>query len=140
MNSCFPFRLFSGTDEIVHKETVCDPLLTAPNAVVPISRKSFYATNFMPRVEGNNRYLDAALQRPTSNIVYRNADGVMRVVRENLQGANGLTLHPNNKQLYLVESTRFVYLTTLHVTTVGTDDAIACKSNAFTLSAVKWLF
>ncbi|KAI9175754.1 hypothetical protein H9P43_006118 [Blastocladiella emersonii ATCC 22665] len=96
----------TGTDELIHFETVCDPLIYNPNDIAMVSRRSFYVTNFLSKdADAKQAQREAMFRSATSNIVFRGEDGKVTVVREGLAGANGIALSPNKQQLYLAEST-----------------------------------
>ncbi|KAJ3361081.1 hypothetical protein GGF32_007768 [Allomyces javanicus] len=96
-----------GTNELLYGETVCDPLIRSPDAIIPLTRNSFYITNYLsigPNVTKMDIVLDMALARPTSDLVFRTEDGQIKMVRNGIKGANGLALTADKDQLWMTES------------------------------------
>jgi len=95
------FEHQTGTKEIIHTETVCDPLIKHPNSIALVSAKSFYVTNYL-RSEGQAyQAFEIFTRRKWSNVAFRNEDGKVSVAIDGLAGANGIVLSPTRDQIYV---------------------------------------
>ncbi|ORZ36648.1 hypothetical protein BCR44DRAFT_1432324 [Catenaria anguillulae PL171] len=95
-----------GTDELIHKETVCDPLIYNPNDVALVSPRSFYVTNMVTKDSTpNDVKKQLLLAQPTGTLVFRDGTaGQVRKVRDGLHAANGVSVAPNGRQLLVSET------------------------------------
>jgi hypothetical protein len=69
------FDYIPGSDEIVHYETATSDLLYSINDVIPIGRRSFYATNDSKYVKGIMFYIEKMFAMAWSHVVYRDSKG-----------------------------------------------------------------
>ncbi|KAI9145920.1 hypothetical protein BKA69DRAFT_1024378, partial [Paraphysoderma sedebokerense] len=102
----FDHRL--GTTELIHFETVCHPLIKTPNDVALASRKSFYVTNYLASDSYLWQRFEAFTMRRWNNVVYRDENGDVKVAADEIAGANGVILSPNEQYVYVASSFRGV--------------------------------
>lgn len=87
------FSYKHGEAHMIHVETLKSPLLTAPNNVVALSKRAFYATNDVPFEKGILRQMAIFLQFPISYVVHHNGHGQFSVVAKHVKYANGIAKH-----------------------------------------------
>lgn len=69
------FDYIPGSDEIVHYETATSDLLYSINDVIPVGRRSFYATNDSKFSKGIMFYIEKLFAMSWSYVVYRDSKG-----------------------------------------------------------------
>ena len=87
-------------DRLVHRESIKGPLMTSPNDVLPVGKRSFYVTNDHGQVAGFKRTLEEYLQLPWSYVLYYDGHRFQKVA-EALAYANGINISRDNKTLYV---------------------------------------
>ncbi|RKP10868.1 hypothetical protein THASP1DRAFT_27353 [Thamnocephalis sphaerospora] len=88
--------------ELRHLETVRDPLITTPNNVAPLSRRSFYVSNDHMFPRGPMRVIEELSTIPLSNVAFRDEQGNMHIAASNVPYANGLATYANDTLLMVV--------------------------------------
>lgn len=84
-------------------ETLRDPLLVAPNAIVAFGPRSFYLANDKGAGSWLGRISELVLRRGRSTVVLHDETG-MRVVADHLKSASGVALSPDGTRLYVAET------------------------------------
>jgi arylesterase / paraoxonase len=89
-------------DGMTHRETLQDPLMITPNAVIPTSANSFYVSND----HGPNNFwrnFDDYLALPRANVLYY--DGMhFKVAAADIALANGVNLSADGKRLFVAST------------------------------------
>lgn len=88
--------------DLVHAETVSDPLMHSPNDVVPVGPRQFYVTNDSPPYEGLKAELEKNLLVPNTDALYFDGGKMVRVV-DNLNSANGINISADGAAVYISE-------------------------------------
>jgi len=91
-------------DGLTHRETVSDPDLLSPNDIVAVGRMSFYATNDHRHRGGVMRLLEDYLKLPLASVVYYDG-GNFTWAAEGFRYANGISVSPDGRELYVAETT-----------------------------------
>jgi|HubBroStandDraft_1064217.scaffolds.fasta_scaffold00022_7 arylesterase/paraoxonase len=89
-------------DAITHLQTLSDPLVITPNAVIPTGPESFYVSND----HGPNGFLrnfDDFLALPRANVIYYDGKH-FQVAVSGIALANGVNLSADGKQFYLAST------------------------------------
>lgn len=88
------FKHVIGTSKLEHYETVQDQfLLNNPSDVVPITERTFYATNdFKANGSGLIRKYEKFTRRPSGHVVYYDGKK-LRIVAKDIVYANGIIKH-----------------------------------------------
>ena len=95
-----------GSNDLIHRETIKDSLLSSPNSIILISKNSFYATNDLKNKHGITRDFEMYLSLKTAHIVFYNGkQNKMKIVAENLQYANGISTNYDASLIYVAELT-----------------------------------
>lgn len=98
----------SPTGRFVHVETVRDPLLTSPNAIVAVGPRQFYVANDKGASNFIGRLRESVMRAGLSTLVFHDGastDGAStRVVAEGLKSAVGLGLSPDGLRLHAAET------------------------------------
>jgi arylesterase/paraoxonase len=87
-------------DRLVHRESIKGPLMTSPNDVIPVGKRSFYVTNDHGQVAGFKRTLEEYLQLPWAYVLYYNGDRFQKAAGD-LVYANGINISRDNKTVYV---------------------------------------
>jgi arylesterase/paraoxonase len=85
------------------RQSVRDPLLVHPNAIVAVGARQFYVANDTTRPEDGSPIVDALLRRGNSDLVYFDG-GQSRVVASGLRFAAGMAISPDGQWLYVGEA------------------------------------
>jgi hypothetical protein len=93
-----------GTTVIEHVETVQNPLIYSPNAILALDKTRFYLVNSHRFTDGVLHSLESILPLPLSNVVYRDSKGKLSIVADGLRNANGIAMTPDNV-VYVSEGT-----------------------------------
>jgi len=86
-----------------HLETVRDPLLVSPNALVAVGPRQFYVANDRGADNAFDRFREAGLRSGMSTLVFHDGAST-RVVAAGLKSAVGLGLAPDGLRLYAAET------------------------------------
>ncbi|KAJ2080665.1 hypothetical protein H4R24_002902 [Coemansia sp. RSA 988] len=97
------FSHVSGSDHMVHIETVKSELLWSANNIVAMSHTEFYATNDMRFRRGIMREVSNNLRIADGHVVYRNHSGHFSVAASNIRYPNGIARHQD--QIYVASCT-----------------------------------
>jgi arylesterase/paraoxonase len=93
----------SATGRFVHIETVRDPLLVSPNAIVAVGPRQFYVANDKGASNVWQRFRESALRAGLSTLVFH--DGTTgRIVASGLKSAVGLGISPDGLRLHAAET------------------------------------
>jgi sugar lactone lactonase YvrE len=84
-------------DRLVHRQTLMDPLLVSPNAIVAAGRDSFYVSNDHA-YRGLMRTLEEWLRLRRSTVAYAD-HGRFSLAAEDINYANGINLSLDGKRL-----------------------------------------
>ncbi|KAJ3413818.1 hypothetical protein HDV05_007418 [Chytridiales sp. JEL 0842] len=107
------FEHEQGTNVATHIESVVDPKIVSPNAVVPVGKKSFYVTNdHTLSNKGALRALEELSFIPFGNVLYRDEKGRLREVLKGIQIANGIAVSADMRTVYVASTlggTVYVY-------------------------------
>jgi arylesterase/paraoxonase len=88
---------------LIHRQSLSDPLMHAPNDLLPVGPDRFYVTNDHGYRSDLGRTLEDFLQLSEAEILYH--DGrTFRVAAKGLAYANGLGLSPEGRILYAAET------------------------------------
>jgi arylesterase/paraoxonase len=100
------FRHQEGTDVLMYKTTVSDPLcITTPNSLaITNTQGSFYLTNDHFFNKGWKRKAEEYLQLPLGNVVFY-SQGNCRTVLEGLKYPNGIAISTSGKELFVATTT-----------------------------------
>ena len=90
---------------LTHAESVSFPEMYAPNDVVAVGPRQFYATNFLRYKHGNMALIEVLLSLPLTSVAYFDGESG-RTVAGGLAFANGINLSPDQKTLYVAEWTK----------------------------------
>lgn len=91
------------TGEFAAIETIRDPLLARPNAIVATGPRQFYVGNDSGASSGFERFQEMALRRGMSALVYYDGSR-MRTVDTNLKSAAGIATNADRTRLYVSET------------------------------------
>ncbi|KAJ2803552.1 hypothetical protein H4R20_002848 [Coemansia guatemalensis] len=97
------FSYISGSDHMLHLETVKSELLWSANNIVAMSHREFYATNDMRFPRGIMREVSSNLRLADGHVVYRNHSGHFSVAASNIRYPNGIARHQD--QIYVASCT-----------------------------------
>lgn len=86
-----------------HIETIHNPLLVNPNAIVAVGPRQFYVANYSGRPPGIPRFIEMFFRRALSEIVYFDGD-VMRAVDEPIALGTGIAASADRGRIYLSEA------------------------------------
>lgn len=89
---------------LFHLETVTGAEFISPNDLVAVGPRSFYVTNDHTRPAGISRIVDDYLQRPGSNVVFFDGNG-LRQVADGIAFANGINISQGGRELYVAATT-----------------------------------
>jgi arylesterase/paraoxonase len=93
-----------GTDGLfAHVETLHNPLLVAPNAIVAVGPRQFYVANFSGASPGIERFIEMYFGRAQAEIVYFDGD-VMRAVDEPIALGTGIAASADGGRVYVSEA------------------------------------
>ena len=98
-------------NRIVHRESIKGPLMTSPNDVIPVGKRSFYVTNDHGNPTGFGRTLEEYLQLPWSYVLYFDGNRFQKVA-EGLAYANGINKSKDGNTIYVAATVSggvFVY-------------------------------
>ena len=90
--------------ELLHRETLSDPLLVTPNDLVAVSRDRLYVTNDHANTPGLARTLEDYLRRPISTIVYYDGER-FSVAASGIRYPNGINTSEDGEMLYVASTT-----------------------------------
>lgn len=93
----------SADGRFAHAQTVNNPWLIQPNAVVAIGPKQFYVVNDSGAHSTLERASEVLLYRPLARIAYYN-NGTMEAVGPNIAGGTGIAARADGRQIYVSES------------------------------------
>ncbi|KAI8872628.1 calcium-dependent phosphotriesterase [Ramicandelaber brevisporus] len=99
----------SGKHQLEHLETIQHPLLRHANSILPLSRRSFYATiDVIGTPHTPQRILELAALKKSGYIVYRNDLGEISVALppgpDSMPYPNGITADPQLRNIYVASS------------------------------------
>jgi arylesterase/paraoxonase len=97
------FELFKR-DSLVHRKTLTDSSMVAPNDIVQSSPTTFYFTNDKFHSGGIGQFLESFVGIGYSNVIYFDGKDY-RIVGDGIAFANGINIHRDNN-LLLVGSSR----------------------------------
>lgn len=84
-------------------ETIRDPLLTHPNAIVAVGSRSFYVANDSGARNGFERMQELLFRRGLATVVYYDGS-TMGVAARGLNAASGIASNPDYTRLYVAET------------------------------------
>ncbi|KAJ1968411.1 hypothetical protein IWQ62_001264 [Dispira parvispora] len=93
------------SNTLEHRETVHHSLLTHPNGLYAVSDQAFYVSNDCHYHSGLMQKLEMFTQRPWSNVVFRNEDGIIRQAARGLVFANGIVFNHDHSLAFIASST-----------------------------------
>jgi arylesterase/paraoxonase len=91
-------------DELVHRASLTDPLLTMPNDLVAVGINRFYVTNTHKHGRGRLQTLETFLQLAGATVVHYGPDG-FRIEVPNLVFPNGINVSPDGESVYVATVT-----------------------------------
>jgi arylesterase/paraoxonase len=91
-------------DELVHRASLTDPLLTMPNDLVAVGINRFYVTNTHKFAPGRLQTLETFLQLSGANVVHYGPNG-FRVEIPDLVFPNGINVSPEGDSVYVATVT-----------------------------------
>ncbi|KAJ2616944.1 hypothetical protein H4S08_000542 [Coemansia sp. RSA 1365] len=97
------FSYLSGSDYMLHIETVKSKLLWSANNIVATSQKGFYATNDERFTRGIMRKISNNLRLPDGHITHRNSSGHFSIAAANIRYPNGIARYQD--QIYVASCT-----------------------------------
>uniref|UniRef100_A0A5F8GH25 Paraoxonase n=1 Tax=Monodelphis domestica TaxID=13616 RepID=A0A5F8GH25_MONDO len=97
------FRFEEEDNSLLHLKTVRHELLPSVNDVVAVGPEHFYATNSHYFSDLFLKYLEVYLNLRWTNVIYYSPEGV-RVVADGFDSANGITMSPDEKYVYVADS------------------------------------
>jgi arylesterase/paraoxonase len=86
-----------------HSETITNPWLLDPNAIVAVGRRQFYVVNRFGSPPGVRRVIEFAFRRASASIVYYDGK-VMREVAEPVALGTGIAASADGGRVYLSEA------------------------------------
>lgn len=89
--------------ELAHLETLHNPLLLDPDAIVAVGPREFYVTNMFGAPTGFQRIIDLLFRRAAADIVYYDGDA-MRVVGDALALGAGIAATADGGRVYVSEA------------------------------------
>lgn len=93
-----------GSDGLfAHVETIHNPLLVAPNAIVAVGPRQFYVANFSGAPPGVGRFMEMYFGRALAEIVYFDGE-VMRPVDEPIALGTGIAASADGGRVYVSEA------------------------------------
>lgn len=93
-----------GADRLfAHLETIHNPLLVDPNAIVAVGPRQFYVVNTFGSPPGLQRIIEFALRLASASIVYYDGD-VMREVGEPVALGTGIAASADGGRVYVSEA------------------------------------
>lgn len=93
-----------GADGLfAHLETIHNPLLVNPNAIVAVGPRQFYVANYSGRPRGMARFFEIYFRRALSEIVYFDGDA-MRAVDEPIALGTGIAASADRGRIYVSEA------------------------------------
>lgn len=93
-----------GTDGLfAHVETIHNPLLVDPNAIVAVGPRRFYVANFSGAPPGIERFIEMFFGRALAVIVYFDGDA-MRAVDEPIALGTGIAASADGGRVYVSEA------------------------------------
>jgi arylesterase/paraoxonase len=102
------FDWHPGDTHLKWRDTIKNKFITTPNDLTMTSSEAFYVTNdHRHRFPGVWRTLEEYLQRPWSNVMYRNDRGKVTVATDGLAYANGIaskTLRDGTVEIWVAAS------------------------------------
>ena len=90
---------------LTHLESISFPEMYAPNDVVAVGPRQFYATNYLRNKHGSMATVEVLLSLPLTSVVYFDGEAG-QTVADGLAFANGINLSPDKKTLYVAEWTK----------------------------------
>ncbi len=98
-------------DDLVHRRTIRDPMITSPNNLHAVSHDQFYVTNDHGARSDLGRTLENYLRLPLANVVFFDGHEFGEAA-SGLRFANGVNQSPDGKTLYVagtIEPGIYVY-------------------------------
>jgi len=93
-----------GADGLfAHVETIHNPLLVDPNAIVAVGSRQFYVANFSGASPGIERFIEMYFGRALAEIVYFDGE-VMRAVDEPIAFGTGIAASADGGRVYVSEA------------------------------------
>jgi len=86
-----------------HLETIHNPLLVDPNAIVAVGPREFYVSNFSGAPPGIERFIEMFFGRALAEIVYFDGDA-MRAVDEPIALGTGIAASADGGRVYVSEA------------------------------------
>lgn len=96
-------------NELVHERTYDDPSIVSPNDIIALDADRFYFTNDHKNTEGLALIAENYLGLALSNTLFFDGSG-FREVAGAIQYANGITISPDRKDLYVAAPRGFKIL------------------------------
>ena len=95
----------NGAGGLLHLETFTHPLMTSPNNVVAVGRRSFYVTNDLKAGRKTRLGVMQFLARAATGEVLFTNGAEWRVAASDLRFANGVAVSKDGKRIYVAETT-----------------------------------
>lgn len=91
-------------EELVHRNTIRDPMLNSPNNLHAINHEQFYVTNDHGTRSELGQTLEAYLRLPLANLVFFDGEN-FDVAASGLRFANGVNQSPDGHTIYVAGTT-----------------------------------
>ncbi|XP_072506843.1 serum paraoxonase/arylesterase 2-like isoform X2 [Notamacropus eugenii] len=97
------FKLEEEENSLLHLKTLRHELLPSVNDIIAVGPEHFYATNSHYFSDIFLKYLEVYLNLRWTNVIYYSPEDV-RVVAEGFDSANGISMSPDKKYIYVADS------------------------------------
>ncbi|KAI8489272.1 Serum paraoxonase/arylesterase 2 [Branchiostoma belcheri] len=102
------FRFDANSNSLHHIRSITHPLFYSLNDILAIGPESFYASNDKYSTGLYSRMAETWLLLPWSNVVYYTSGGEAIIVADGFVYANGISLSPEGKLVYVADFTNGV--------------------------------